>query len=41
MSTDRSSRVHRWLWFFGLWAASVLVVGVLAGIIRLALGGAS
>jgi hypothetical protein len=41
MSTERANRTRQWLWFVGLWAASVLVVGGVAMVIRLALGGAS
>ena len=41
MPTSPPSRRQRWLWFVGLWAASVLTVGAIAAVIRFALGGAS
>ena len=41
MSTSAPSRLQRWLWFVGLWAAGVLVVGAVAAAIRFVLGGAS
>jgi hypothetical protein len=30
-------RVRQWAWFFGLWAGSVLALGVVAGVLRIVL----
>ena len=32
-----SPRLRRFLWFVGIWAASVLVLGLVAWVIRLAI----
>ena len=34
----RAPRRSQWLWFAGLWAASVLALGIVAGVLRAILG---
>jgi hypothetical protein len=37
LSARPGVRVKQWLWFVGLWAASVAALGLVAGVIRLVL----